>query len=364
MDEHFMQRAIELAQKGWGDTHPNPIVGALIVEDAEIVAEGWHKKAGGDHAEVAALKALGRDPKPGATLYVTLEPCSTEGRTGACTDAIQRAGIKKVVVGATDPNPAHAGHGYAVLREQGVEVVTGVLEQACNDLNLIFNHWVVHQRPFIAAKVASTLDGKTATRDGHSKWITGAEARRDVHRWRRYFPAIAVGSGTVRTDDPALTSRLDKVWCPRRFVFDRALRTVREPLPQLYADEWRGNTTIITELEDAPQRRALLDKQGVQVWNVSGRHFFEAFVEECAAHGITGVYIEGGSSLLGLLFEEHRIDYLFAYRAPLFLADPEALPGLQGLYPKTLEEAPRLVNVRHETYGDDQLMHGEVQYPK
>ena len=359
-----MRRAIELAERAWGQTHPNPLVGAVIVEDGEIVAEGWHEKAGKPHAEVVALKKLGRNPKPGATLYVTLEPCCTQGRTGACTEAILKAGIKRVVCGAIDPNPKHAGKGYAILRSKGVEVIDGVLSKQCEDMNLIFNHWIVHQRPLIAAKIASTLDGKTATRDSHSKWITGELARKDVHRWRRYFPAIAVGSNTVRVDNPSLTSRLEETWCPVRFVFDRSLRTVREPLPQIYSDEWRENTIIITELDEAPNRLALLEKQGVEVWNIAGQDFFTAFKEKCAEMNIAGVYVEGGSSLLGLLIEEQRIDYLFAYRAPIFLADPEALAGLTGLYPSKLQDAPRLRNVIHETFGDDQLMRGHVSYPK
>lgn len=361
--EIFMQRAITLARRGWGKTHPNPLVGAVIVEDGEIVAEGFHEKDGDAHAEITTLKALGRDPRPGAVLYVTLEPCSTTGRTGACTDAILKAGIKQVVVGTQDPNPAHAGKGLELLREQGAEVVDNVLAAECADLNLIYNHWMRNHRPLIAAKIASTLDGHTATREGHSKWITGETARQDVHHWRRYFPGIAVGSNTVRTDDPALTSRLNDTTCGVRFIFDRALRTVREPLPQVYADEWREHTIIITELADAPNRMKLLEKQGVEVWNVAGREFFDAFKEKCAQLNISGVYVEGGSSLIGLLIEEQRIDYLFSYRAPLFLADPQALPGFQGLVSTTLEAAPRLRNVRHATFGDDQLMRGEVVYP-
>ncbi|MBC2594599.1 bifunctional diaminohydroxyphosphoribosylaminopyrimidine deaminase/5-amino-6-(5-phosphoribosylamino)uracil reductase RibD [Ruficoccus amylovorans] len=359
----FMRRALALARRGWGKTHPNPMVGALIVEEGKIVAEGWHEKAGEAHAEVAAIRALGRDPKPGATLYVTLEPCSTEGRTPPCTEAILRAGILKIVVGATDPNPDHAGRGLDVLRERGVEVVSGVLAPDCEDLNLIFNHWIVHKRPLVAAKIASTLDGHTATREGHSKWITGEEARRDVHRWRRYFPAIAVGSNTLRVDNPALTSRLEETWCPTRFIFDRTLRTVGEPLPRVYSDEWRGQTIVVTDSADAPRRLKTLNDAGVEVWQMRAARFFDSFLEKCTEAGITGVYVEGGSSLLGLLLEEHRIDYLFSYRAPVFLADPEALPALRGLVSTTLDAAPRLKNIRHALYGDDQLMRGHIVYP-
>ena len=161
-DTIFMRQAIGLASQAWGQTHPNPLVGALIVEGTEVVAEGWHKGAGQPHAEVEAFAALGRAPAEGAVLYVTLEPCSTVGRTGACTNAIIDCGIRKVVVGAVDPNPAHSGRGLQILREAGVEVEQGILEDECNDLNLIFNHWITNGTPLLAAKMAMTLDGKFA----------------------------------------------------------------------------------------------------------------------------------------------------------------------------------------------------------
>jgi len=239
--EPFMRRALELARQGWGETHPNPMVGALIVEEGRIVAEGYHAQDGGPHAERLALLARGKPPRPGAIMYVTLEPCSTPGRTGACTDAIIAAGFKHVVVGATDPNPAHAGKGFEVLRSAGIEVTSGVLETECSDLNLIFNHWVVKGTPLIAAKSAVTLDGRMACRTGESKWITGEQARADVHRWRRLFPAIAVGAGTVMKDNPRLTARMAGVeeWCPIRFVFDGLLRTVVDKqLADVYTDEF------------------------------------------------------------------------------------------------------------------------------
>ncbi|MDR2863781.1 MAG: bifunctional diaminohydroxyphosphoribosylaminopyrimidine deaminase/5-amino-6-(5-phosphoribosylamino)uracil reductase RibD, partial [Puniceicoccales bacterium] len=188
--QNWMRRALTLAKRAWGNTHPNPHVGALIVESGVIVAEGWHERAGDAHAEINTLRALGRRPKPGATLVVTLEPCSTHGRTGACTTALLDAGISRVVAGTADPFPAHCGRGFALLREAGVEVVSGVLAGECADLNLIFNHRVTHGEPLVALKTATTLDGRIATRTGQSQWITGPEARADVMRWRRYFPAI------------------------------------------------------------------------------------------------------------------------------------------------------------------------------
>ena len=241
-DEFFMRRALALARSVWGNTHPNPMVGALIVEDGHVVAEGATAPDGGPHAERLALLNRGKTPRPGAALYVTLEPCSTQGRTGACTDAVIASGIKRVVVGATDPNPAHAGRGFEVLRAAGIEVISGVLERECADLNLIFNHWITHDGPMLAAKVASTLDGKIACRTGESKWITNEHSRADVHRWRRLFPGIAVGAMTVLKDNPRLTARREgePEWCPLRFVFDGLLRTVVDKnLPAVFTDEFR-----------------------------------------------------------------------------------------------------------------------------
>ncbi|HVU38461.1 MAG TPA: bifunctional diaminohydroxyphosphoribosylaminopyrimidine deaminase/5-amino-6-(5-phosphoribosylamino)uracil reductase RibD, partial [Opitutales bacterium] len=202
-----MSRALEAARRGWGDTHPNPMVGALIVENGRVVADGFHARAGEPHAEIIALRNLGRAPAPGATMYVTLEPCSTTGRTPPCTEAIIQAGLKRIAVGAADPNPQHAGQGLEILRRAGIEVISGVLAEDCADLNLIFNHWIISQTPFLAGKIATTLDGRVGTRTRQSKWITGAAARRDAMRWRRLFPAVGVGAGTVLADDPQLTSR-------------------------------------------------------------------------------------------------------------------------------------------------------------
>lgn len=201
-----MRRAVELAAQGWGETHPNPMVGALVVRGREIVGEGYHERAGEAHAEVNALREAGPRAR-GATLYVTLEPCSTHGRTPPCNDAIIEAGIERVVIGALDPNPLHEGRGLRALQQAGITVTTGILRDECSDLNLIFNHWITTGQPMIAAKVATSIDGLIATHAGDSRWITGEAARSDVHRWRRYFPAIAIGANTVLKDNPRLTVR-------------------------------------------------------------------------------------------------------------------------------------------------------------
>lgn len=367
--EHFMRRALTLAKRGWGDTHPNPMVGALIVEDGAVVAEGFHARAGEDHAEISALKALGRKPAPGATLYVTLEPCCTHGRTPPCTDAIVHAGITRVVAGAADPNPAHAGKGYELLRAAGVEVITGVLADDCADLNLIFNHWIGTGRPLFAAKSGVTLDGKVATRTGDSKWITGELSRADGHRWRRLFPAIAVGAGTVRADNPRLTARVDGAeWCPWRFVFDGLLRSVADQaMPKVYTDEHRERTIVVTTPHGGMGYVRKLGALGVKTWvlpSASPKVSFPDFRKRCGEEGITGVFFEGGAQLLSELLQMRELDYLFTYHAPVLFADDKGKSLLRGLRTETLDHAIRLERVRHEVHGDDTLMRGFVKYPE
>ncbi|AOS45371.1 Riboflavin biosynthesis protein RibD [Lacunisphaera limnophila] len=368
-DETFMRRAIAGARRGWGATHPNPLVGAVIVEAGEIVAEGYHAKAGEPHAEIMALRALGRRPQAGATLYVTLEPCCTHGRTPPCTAAIIEAGIRHVVVGATDPNPEHAGKGYGLLRAAGVEVTEGVLARECADLNLIFNHWITTGQPLFAAKSGVTLDGKVATRTGDSKWITGAEARADGHAWRRYFPAIAVGAGTVRADNPRLTARVGGVeWCPWRFVFDGLLRTVTDKaMPAVYTDEFRERTIVVTTPHGGLGYVRKLNAMGVKAWVLGAntpKVNFQDFRTRCAQEGITGVFFEGGAQLLSELLQARELDYLFTYHAPVLFADDKSKSILRGLRTETLANAIRLEQVRHEVLGDDALMRGFVRYPE
>ena len=367
--ERFMRRALELARQGWGQTHPNPMVGALIVESGHIVAEGFHAQDGGPHAERVALAALGRAPRPDAVLYVTLEPCSTAGRTGACCVAIRLAGLKRVVVGATDPNPDHAGRGFALLRATEIDVIEGVLARECADLNLLFNHWIVHHSPLMAAKVGATLDGKIACRTGHSQWITNEAARADVHRWRRLFPAIAVGAGTILKDDPRLTVRVpeSETWSPLRFVFDGRLRTVADRhLPHVYTDEFHDRTIVVTTPHGGLGYVRKLREYGVQVWVIDSptqRVPFAAFRERCAQERITGVYFEGGMQLLSELVQERQLDYLFMYRAPILLADEKAKTMFTGLRTEHLDQAIRLADVRHEIFDDNALMRGAVVYP-
>ena len=208
-DERFMARALTLARRASGQTSPNPRVGAVLVRDGEEIGRGWHRRAGLPHAEIEALADAGRrgHSVSGATIHVTLEPCCTHGRTPPCTDALIRAGVSRVVVGAVDPNPRHAGHGLELLRQAGLTVESGVLEAECRRLNEAFNHWIVHKTPWVVAKSAMTLDGRIATASGESKWITGPESRAQAHRLRLEADAILAGVETVLADDPSLNVR-------------------------------------------------------------------------------------------------------------------------------------------------------------
>ena len=363
-DHEYMLIAIAEAKKGWGNTHLNPLVGAIIVEDGMVVSGGYHAKYGGPHAEIEALNNLGRKPNKGAVLYVTLEPCCSKGKTCPCTDAILESGLKKVVIGAIDPDERHRGRGIEILKSAGVETTAGVLQSDCEDLNLLFNHVAKTGEPLIAGKTATTLDGKVSTRTGSSQWITGEIARRDVMRWRRLFPAIAVGSGTVLADNPSLTSRLDDlVTCGTRFVFDRRLRT-RTGLDSLhvFTDSFKDKTVVVTNDETAEVSD--FEERGIQVWKLhgSGIEFWITFKKRCTEDFLNGVYFEGGPCLLSDLLAHRQLNYLFAYRAPKFLADNEAPVFLQGQSIANMGDAFTLGNVQQSILGDDQLMRGFINY--
>ena len=315
-----MRRALELARYGWGTTHPNPMVGAVITEGGKVVAEGFHAKAGDPHAEVMALRALGRKPSADAILHVTLEPCCTHGRTPPCVDAILASGIRTVVVGARDPNPAHAGHGLALLRAQGVAVVEGVLGAECAELNLIFNHWISHGSPLVALKVASTLDGKLTLPAGEGRAVTGPESQAFVHQLRRLFPAIAVSAETVIADNPRLTARGDAgETCPVRFVLDRRFKTAGRTGLNLFQDAHRTRT-IVVGLGSAAKKSDLAwyEAEGIKVWALVGddASFLKVWAERCAQEQFSGVLVEAGPRLASAMLAAGSADYLYAFVAP------------------------------------------------
>lgn len=331
-------RALEVARQGWGTTHPNPMVGAVITENGIIVAEGFHVRAGEPHAEMMALRALGRRPASGAVLHVTLEPCSTQGRTPPCVRAILDAGIRHVVVGTVDPNPLHAGRGLDLLRASGVEVrlAVGPLERACRQLNFLFNHWITRRRTLVALKVARDATGRSVPRAGEL-WITGEPARADVMRWRRLFPAIAVGAGTALTDNPRLTARLPQgEWCPQRLLLDRSGRTAGQTQLHLFADAHRAHTVVALDPRRvSPERLAWFKSSGLQIWEVASDGFLDDVIARTTEAGWLGLLVEPGPVLGQALLAARLVDYALVYTAQAGRADstsqawlPDKLPLL------------------------------------
>ncbi|KMY52450.1 bifunctional diaminohydroxyphosphoribosylaminopyrimidine deaminase/5-amino-6-(5-phosphoribosylamino)uracil reductase RibD [Peribacillus loiseleuriae] len=352
-DQEYMQLALDLASTAKGKTNPNPVVGAVIVKDGVIVGTGIHRKAGEPHAEVHAFKMAG-DYARGATLYVTLEPCSHFGKTPPCANLVKESEVSRVVVATQDPNPSVAGRGIGLLREAGIEVEVGVLEKEALLLNERFIHNMKTKRPFVISKVAMTLDGKLATHAGHSQWITGEEARFSVHQLRNEVDSILVGIGTVIADDPSLTTRLPEGGkSPIRIILDSQLRT---PLEAKVTDCKEAKTWIVTaEGTDAEKRAALIGK-GVELIDVplteTGLNL-EFLLNELYRRGVTDVLVEGGGEINASFLRAGLIDKYIVYVAPKVLAGKHSLTPFSGLDAETMDEAIDLSFHQIDKIGDD-----------
>ncbi len=359
-DEEYMQRALELAVQAEGDTSPNPMVGCVIVDDdGNIVGEGYHHKAGQPHAEVNAL-AEAKNLAQGATAYVTLEPCAHYGRTGPCCVALVRAGIKKVVVACTDPNPKVAGQGIEYLRLQGIEVVTGVCEKEAVRLNEKFFTWITKKRPFITLKYAMTLDGKIATADGDSKWITGEEARTLAHRLRRQHDAVLVGIGTVLADDPELTTRLVRGKNPVRVVLDSDLRISLMAAVLNPAAETLIFTGLFADDVKAEALNALPNVEVVRLPLEDGKLPIKRVVQDLAQHELTSLLVEGGSAVHGAFFDAGMADRVCAFIAPKLIGGAKALPPVGGRGSELVETGWQLDEVEFVRCGSDIMVTGLV----
>jgi len=315
-----MQRALALARRGTGRTSPNPCVGAVIARGGKIIGEGWHQRAGEAHAEINALRGVNAR---GATLYVTLEPCSTHGRTPPCTDAIIVAGIRRVVVAATDPNPKHRGRGLRLLRKTGIRVESGLLAEEATALNAAFNKWIVTGLPLVIAKAAMSLDGKMATHTGDSKWITSDAARREAHKLRARVDAVMVGANTVIRDDPRLTLRHGVTGNqPWRVVVDARGRSPRDA--KLFTDAHRHRTIVLTTRRSSSAWRRALALRDVVVLVLPERNDsridLRAALRELARMEITSVLIEGGPVLLASAFDAGVVDRVAFFFAPKVIA--------------------------------------------
>lgn len=364
-DEYWMRRALELATQARGRTSPNPLVGAVVVKDGRLVGSGYHQQAGGPHAEVLALGEAG-EAAAGADLYVTLEPCAHYGRTPPCTDTVLAAGVSRVVAAMIDPNPCVAGKGVDRLRQAGVHVEVGVLAAEAERLNRPYITYIREHRSHVLWKVAATLDGKSATHTGQSRWITGPEARSLVHKVRSEVDAIMVGIGTVLHDDPALTARpagLDpsRVPQPLRLVVDSRLRL---PLSARCIDPQAPGRAIVATTDLAPARKVReLQARGVDVWQgppLNGRVDMPRLLHDLAELELVSLLLEGGATLAGELFDRQLIDACMCFIAPSLFGGASALPVLGGAGVADPARAPRLVDTTWRRVGDDFLIEGTI----
>ena len=328
-DLEYMKMAIELAFKGGNKVSPNPLVGAVIVKDREIIGYGYHEKYGMPHAEINALNSCTKSPE-GATMYVTLEPCCHRGKTPPCTESIVKSGIKKVVVGSKDPNPLVAGKGIDILKENGVDVKCFVMEKECMELNKVFFHYIETGRPYVIMKYAMTLDGKIATFSGKSKWITGSAARNHVHKSRSMYSGIMVGSKTVISDDPELSSRIPGGRNPKRIICDTNLS-----IP-LNARVLKNADRIDTYIATASLDKAKIDMfraLGCKVIHIPqvGEHInLELLMKELAKEGIDSVLLEGGGELNAGAIKAGIVSKIQVYIAPKIFGGRDAKTPIEG----------------------------------
>ena len=347
-DHQHMSRALELAALGMWTATPNPRVGCVIVRDREVVGEGWHRRAGEPHAEVLAL-AQADGAARGATVYLTLEPCSHHGRTPPCVDALLEAQVGRVVVAMEDPNPLVSGRGLARLREAGVDVRCGLLEQEARELNIGFVSRMTRRRPWVRMKIAASLDGRTALPDGSSQWITGEAARDDGHAWRARACAVLTGIGTVKDDDPRLTVRaVDTPRQPLRVLVDSRLEVA------LDANIVRGGNLLVACARAIPGKAGELRDRGCEVLELpdaQGKVDLPALLRELAARDINELHVEAGYRLNGSLIREDCVDELLVYLAPTLLGNATGMADL--LPPGTLAAAPRLSLQAVDRVGDD-----------
>jgi diaminohydroxyphosphoribosylaminopyrimidine deaminase/5-amino-6-(5-phosphoribosylamino)uracil reductase len=368
-DAAYLREALRLARRAYGCTAPNPMVGAVLVRDNEVIGRGWHRRAGQPHAEVEALRDAterGHEVR-GATLFVTLEPCSTHGRTPPCTEAIIRAGIARVVAGATDPNPRHAGRGLELLRQAGISVQSEVPRVDCTSLNESFNHWIVHRTPWVIVKAAMTLDGKIATASGESKWITGERSRAEGMRLRSGVDAILVGVNTIVADDPALTLR--GVWAKRRgkrplrrIILDPAART--PTTAKVVSDAAAVNTTVVVA-DSAPSDRVAALKKLVSILLVpiTQKGFdFAALWQRLEAECITSLLVEGGGETQARFLSgglAHRVVFFYA---PKLLGGKTARRAVAGEGAQNWEEIVRLSKPHWRRLGPDLMLSAVVDH--
>jgi diaminohydroxyphosphoribosylaminopyrimidine deaminase/5-amino-6-(5-phosphoribosylamino)uracil reductase len=359
-DVWWMKRALHLAEKGKGRTSPNPMVGAILVKDGKMVGEGYHAKAGEAHAEIVALQQAGEEAE-GAILYLNLEPCTHYGKTPPCVPQVIEAGVKRVVIGMEDPNPLVKGRGIEILRKAGLYVEVGILEKECRRLNEAFCKYILKKEPFVVLKVAATLDGKMATRNGDSKWISGEASRRFVHKLRDQVDGVLVGIGTVLKDNPMLTARIRGGRDPYRIVLDSRLKIPEEAK----VIGTSPSKAIIASTELAPKDKiGKLKKRGVQILildSKEGRVNLKSCLSKLGEMGVMNLLVEGGSQVNGSFLDEGVIDKLLLFLSPKLIGDQQALGIFGGKGASNLQKATALKEIKAKRIGEDILLEGYLE---
>lgn len=361
MEEQYMRQALQIARYATGRTSPNPVVGAVIVRNGRVVGQGWHCQAGTPHAEINALKQAGELAR-GATIYVTLEPCSHQGKTGPCTDALIRAGIGKAVVAMTDPNPVVAGRGIGKLRAAGIEVIEGVLAAEAAKVNEVFIKWITCRFPFVALKTAMTLDGKVATCTGNSQWITNEASRRRVHEYRNIYDAIMVGIGTVLADNPALTTRLpEDSRNPVRIIVDSRART---PLSAQVVQDGQAPTIIAVSPQAPAERVQALQNAGAEVLVVAekdGKVDLRELLQVLGSKCITSILLEGGATLNAAMMNSNLVDKLYWFIAPKLIGGCLAPGPIGGAGVNLIDQGYFVEDISSELLAGDILISGYLR---
>ncbi|MFA6216350.1 MAG: bifunctional diaminohydroxyphosphoribosylaminopyrimidine deaminase/5-amino-6-(5-phosphoribosylamino)uracil reductase RibD [Candidatus Omnitrophota bacterium] len=357
--EFFMKKALAFALKAKGSTSPNPMVGALVVKDGRIVSSGFHEKAGLAHAEIIALDKAGKNAR-NATLYVTLEPCAHFGRTPPCVSRIIESGVKEVVVGMIDPNPCNNGRGIELLRNNRIKVEVGVLEDSLRKVNEVFIKYITKNLPFVTVKVAQSLDGKIAAKTGDSKWITSDKSRVYSHRIRKNYDAIMVGVNTVLRDNPRLNAWFSKHQ-PVKIIIDSQLSTPQDA--NIFLD--KSKVIIATVLAKAGQeienRKILAHKAMILEVKEKVRQVnLKDLMKKLAKLEITNVFVEGGGTLIGSLFDEGLVDKVLFFISPKIIGGKDAISSVMGQGISRVDKAIKLKNVKYRRIGEDILIEGYV----
>lgn len=358
-----MARALQLALRGAGHTRPNPMVGAVLVKDGRIIGEGWHKQYGGPHAEVNAFASATEDPE-GATLYVSLEPCSHYGKTPPCVDLIIRKKVARVVAALEDPNPLVSGRGFRKLRANGIRVTVGVLAEEARHINDVFLTYVTRKRPFVLYKAAMSLDGKIACHTGESQWISSEKSREEVQRLRGILSGIMVGAGTVIADNPRLTCRMEEYENPARIIVDGKLRV---PLESRIFHE-PGRNIILTTSEASPEKKKALENLGVELIEADseepGKVDLKSAMLALGIKGIDGILLEGGPTLAASALEAGIIDAVRFYIAQKIIGGREAPSPFAGTGAAHMNEVVPLTDAVYGTSGDDLWIQAYIQREK